>query len=139
VIRRATTADATRVAELLSQLGYPTTPEQALARLDRLATEPGQTVLVAEVDGAVVGLATVFIRHLINADAPLARIASMIVDDAWRSRGIGAELVAAAEAIARDAGCERVEVTSAEDRTRAHAFYRRLGYSERPRRFVKHL
>lgn len=138
-VRRFKDEDVDAVAALLSQLGYPTTPEQLIARLPRMTSEPGYHILVADVDGCVVGLTTVFIRHLINADAPLARIASMIVDEAWRSRGIGGELVAAAEAIARDAGCERIEVTSAEERTRAHEFYRRLGYNERPRRFIKYL
>jgi GNAT superfamily N-acetyltransferase len=63
----------------------------------------------------------------------------MVVADGCRSRGIGGTLLASAEAIARDAGCERIEVTSADARTRAHDFYRRLGYVERPRRFIRYL
>jgi GNAT superfamily N-acetyltransferase len=138
-VRPATRDDAAAIADLLGQLGHPTRGEQVTARLARLSTEPGQTVLVAEADGEVVGMATVFVRHLISADAPLARIAAMVVDERARSRGIGAALVAAAETLARDAGCDRVEVTSAEHRVRAHAFYRRLDYRDRPHRFMKQL
>lgn len=104
-----------------------------------MAGEPGHTILVAELAGTVVGVATVFVRHLLSVDAPLGRISSLVVADAKRSQGVGNRLVMAAEAIAREAGCDRIEVTSAERRTRAHAFYRRLGYEERPHRFIKHL
>lgn len=132
-------SDAEAIANLLGQLGYASTAESVVSRLARMASELGHHVLVAELDGAVVGLVSVFVRHLLSTDAPLARIASMVVDDSRRSRGVGHQLVMAAEALARDAGCDRIEVTSAERRTRAHAFYRRLGYEDRPQRFVKPL
>jgi GNAT superfamily N-acetyltransferase len=138
-IRAAGPADASDVADLLAQLGYPATPEQVIARLARMSEEPGQHALVADVDRRVVGLATVIVRHVINADAPFARVASIVVDERYRSRGIGHSLIEAAEAIARDAGCNMIEVTSGEHRTRAHEFYRRLGFEERPRRFIKRL
>ncbi|MEO8706712.1 MAG: GNAT family N-acetyltransferase [Kofleriaceae bacterium] len=138
-IRTATDGDASALATLLEQLGHPATPERILSRLARMANEAGQHVLVAELEGTVVGLATVWIRHLITADTPLARIGSLVVDDARRSQRIGRQLVTAAETIAREAGCDRIEVTSGEHRTRAHDFYRALGYEERPRRFVKRL
>ena len=51
-----------------------------------MAGTPDDHVLVAEIAGTVVGLATVYVRHLITADAPLGRIASMVVDDARRSQ-----------------------------------------------------
>lgn len=138
-IRNAASGDADAVAKLLVQLGYPSTPADVTARLDRLTSEGGHQVLVAEIDGTVVGVVTVFVRHLLSLDAPLGRIAAMVVDDARRSQGIGGKLVEAAEAIARAAGCDRIEVTSAERRTRAHDFYRRLGYEDRPVRFIKRL
>ena len=138
-IRNVSSGDADAVAKLLVQLGYPSTPADVTARLERMASEGGHQVLVAEIDGAVVGVVTVFVRHLLSLDAPLGRIAAMVVDDARRSQGIGQRLVEAAEAIARGAGCDRIEVTSAERRTRAHEFYRRLGYEDRPVRFIKRL
>ncbi len=33
----------------------------------------------------------------------------------------------------------QIEVTSAAHRARAHSFYERLGYEERPKRFIKRL
>jgi N-acetylglutamate synthase-like GNAT family acetyltransferase len=137
--REATDRDAGAIAALLGQLGYPSSREDVVRRMTRMAAEPGGHALVAELDGAVVGLATVYIRHLITLDAPLARLASMVVDETVRSQGVGEQLVRAAEAIARAAGCDRMEVTSNAKRTRAHAFYFRLGYEERPKRFIKPL
>ena len=137
--RDATDRDAEAIAALLGQLGYPTTPQDVIRRMSRTASELGQRVLVAELDGEVVGVASLYVRHLLTLDAPLARLASMVVGEGRRSQGIGERLVLAAEAIAREAGCDRMEVTSNEKRTRAHAFYRRLGYEERPKRFIKPL
>ena len=138
-IRAAQQPDAAQIAKLLGQLGYAATAEQVVARMARMAAEPGQHVLVAEVDGKVVGLTTLHIRHVISYDAPFARIASVVVDDGVRSQGIGGRLIDAVEAIARQAGCERIEVTSGAHRTRAHEFYLRRGYAEFPRRFIKTL
>jgi GNAT superfamily N-acetyltransferase len=138
-IRPFASGDADAVAKLLVQLGYPSMPGDVTARIERMASEVGHQILVAEIAGSVVGVVTVYVRHLLSVDAPLGRIAAMVVDDARRSQGVGSKLVQAAEAIARDAGCNRMEVTSAERRTRAHAFYRRLGYEVRPLRFIKHL
>jgi GNAT superfamily N-acetyltransferase len=107
--------------------------------MTNMGAETGQHVLIAEIDGRIVGLTTVNIRHVISSDAPFARIASVVVADNVRSLGIGGRLIDAVEEIARDAGCERIEVTSGAHRTRAHAFYQRRGYVEFPRRFIKRL
>lgn len=138
-IRDAAAEDAGTIAGLLGQLGYPAPAEAVPGRIERMRAEPGQHVLVAEAGGRVVGMATVIVRHVINADEPFGRLASVVVADGWRGQGIGGELVAAAERICVDAGCAVIEVTSADDRDRAHDFYRRLGYTERPRRFMKRL
>ena len=85
------------------------------------------------------GLATVIVRHVITDDAPFARLAALVVTETSRGRGVGSALVAGAERIARRAGCALLEVTSGDHRPQAHAFYRGLGFEERPRRFVKRL
>ena len=127
------------MADLLDQLGYPAPASAMPGRLEKMHAEPGQHVLLAEEDGRVVGLATVIVRHVINADEPFGRLASVVVDDAWRSRGIGTALIRAAERICAGAGCAQMEVTSGVHRPRAHEFYRRLGYSAKPERFIKTL
>ena len=82
-------------------------------------------------------MATIVVRHVINRDEPFGRLASVVVKDGWRSRGVGAALMERTEQICRDAGCSAIEVTSAVHRPRAHDFYRRLGFEERPQRFIK--
>jgi GNAT superfamily N-acetyltransferase len=136
-IRPPTAGDERAIAELLSQLGYPVAVEALPARLARLSADPGQWVLVAEVESAVVGLAAVRVRHLITDDAPFGRLSALVVRDDRRGQGIGRALVAEAEHIVRQAGCDRMEVTSGDHRPSAHAFYRALGFQERPRRFLK--
>ena len=56
LIRDARTGDADDVAVLLDDLGYPASHAQVAARLERVLADPASRILVAEVDGAVVGL-----------------------------------------------------------------------------------
>jgi len=138
-IRHAAPSDAARIADLLGQLGYPVAAELVPGRLERMLAEPGQSLLVAVDDERVVGLATIIVRHVITDDVPFARLASLVVAEDRRGEGVGKALAGAAEEIARAAGCTTIEVTSGDHRPGAHTFYRRLGYEERPRRFLKRL
>jgi GNAT superfamily N-acetyltransferase len=137
--RPAEDADGEAIADLLRQLGYPAPAEAIPGRLARMTAEPGNAVLLATEDERVVGLATVIVRHVIHDDAPFARLAALVVAEDRRGRGVGRALAAAAEEIARSAGCSSIEVTSGDHRPGAHAFYLGLGYEERPRRFLKRL
>lgn len=138
-IRAPTEADGQDISDLLGQLGYPAEPDVIPERLGRMGAETGQTVLVACENERVVGLATVIVRQVITHDAPFARLAALVVAEDSRGRGVGRALAAAAEDIALSAGCSVLEVTSGDHRPGAHAFYRGLGYEERPRRFLKRL
>ena len=51
--------------------------------------------------------------------------------------GVGAALLAAAEASALAQGCSQLELSSSLKREEAHRFYLAQGYLERPKRFVK--
>ena len=67
-----------------------------------------------------------------GASAPIPRPSSLIVGlvivEGHRSAGIGAALLAAAEAWARARGCKRLVVATRITRERAHRFYAREGY-----------
>jgi N-acetylglutamate synthase-like GNAT family acetyltransferase len=138
-IREASDDDAEAISELLEELGYPSDSAAVRRRMANMGTEGNQWTLIAEVDAEAVGMATIIVRHVINRDEPFGRLASVVVREGWRSNGIGAALLAKTEEICRAAGCSAIEVTSAERRTRAHSFYERHGFEERPRRFIKQL
>jgi GNAT superfamily N-acetyltransferase len=128
--RPARETDAAAVADLSTQLGYPTRPEEALARLRALAGRSEDAVLVAEEEGTgrVIGWIHVCGVRRVES-APCAEIAGLVVDEAQRGKGTGAALVEAAAAWAREHGYATLRVRSNTVRVRTHAFYERLGFS----------
>jgi GNAT superfamily N-acetyltransferase len=135
-IRDARPDDSAAIADLLGQLGYPATAEAVEARLERLATV-GDRVVVAELDRRVVGLASLRLSPSIEYDMPAGQLASLVVDKAHRGAGVGRALVQAMEFEARRLGCGAIFLTTAADRSDAHAFYERLGFEHTGRRYVK--
>lgn len=95
-------------------------------------------VLVAEVEGEVVGVCQVIIfQHFQHAGGWCCEIESVHVRSDMRSRGIGAQLLHAAEDIARDRGCYRIQLTSRNVREDAHRFYLANGYDQTSQGFKK--
>ncbi|HEX8695365.1 MAG TPA: GNAT family N-acetyltransferase [Longimicrobium sp.] len=139
LIRPATAADAAGLAPLITHLGYPSTPEQMRARLERIAAHPDYATLVAERGGRLVGMAGLKRGLSYNHDWPYARIVSLVVEPGERGRGTGAALVAACEAWARGRGAASVHLTTALHREGAHRFYERLGYERTGARYLKKL
>ena len=136
-VRDATDADADGLARLCTQLGYPTASEDMPGRLARLATDPNIRVFVAVTGAGVVGLATMHVRHMINHEAPLAQLTTLVVDERCRGQGVGRALVETVERLARARVCKRLIVTTALRRTDAHAFYEKLGFTHTGRRYGK--
>jgi GNAT superfamily N-acetyltransferase len=135
-IRPALPNDAPVIADLATQLGYPSLPEETETRLRNVLSQPDSTVLVAEdEDGTVIGYGHVFGAHRVDAD-PFAEIGALVVDQNRRSRGTGAALVAAMEAWAAGQGYRELRVRSNVVRDRAHAFYDRLGFGRVKRQQV---
>ena len=96
-------------------------------------------VLVADLDGEVVGLCQVLVfQHFQHTGGWCCEIESVHVRADLRSRGIGAALLGAAEALARQRGCYRLQLTSRNVREDAHRFYRRLGYEQTHHGFKKY-
>jgi GNAT superfamily N-acetyltransferase len=127
VIRRMTAADLPRVAALAGQLGYPSTVVEVERRFAPLLESPSDTVLVAADGPEVTGWIHVgLVFSLAVSDTAL--IGGLVVDERHRSERIGAELVAAAEAWAREHGARTMTVSSRVTREGAHRFYLREGY-----------
>lgn len=71
-----------------------------------------------------------FIRHVGYQGGLVAQIENVVVDPAHRSRGVGQTMMRFAVERARERRAFRVQLTSNKLRTRAHAFYERLGFTK---------
>jgi GNAT superfamily N-acetyltransferase len=104
-------------------------PQAYYDGFDAIAASPDNRLLVAELDGEVVGtLHVTFIPGLGRRGATKMLIEEVRVASARRSSGVGAGMIAAAIALARARHCKSVELTSNARRTDAHRFYARLGF-----------
>jgi GNAT superfamily N-acetyltransferase len=137
IIRIAFLSDCKDIAELLGQLGYPSTPSDVEQRLEHLGNLPSEQVLVAEIDGRVVGLTSVHLTPCLHITGYVGRITSFVVAAEFRGRGIGSRLFQEAESWACSRGCTRMGVTSGDYRPGAHRFYEACGYRCDERRFLK--
>lgn len=132
-IRAARAEDAERLATLAGQLGYAVTATEIWERCAALTGD--EAVFVAEHQGAVVAWLQVG-RNLAVESAPHAEIRGLVVDAECRSQGLGAALVATAEAWTRERGLDSLRVRSNVLRDAAHRFYVRLGFCESKRQVV---
>ena len=128
ILRHARLEDSARIAELCGQLGYPSTCEQLDRRLHQVVAHDGNAVMVAEIPGGeVAAVLDIFLVWGITSDV-YAEIAAFVVDDRFRSQGIGRQLLAYAEDWAREKGCKEIGLRSNVIRDRAHVFYQTLEY-----------
>jgi len=137
VVRDAIIEDASVIATLLGELGYPSQTEGVRARLARLLAREGSRVFVAERSAKVLGVLGLHRMPVLTSLGDIAMIIALVVTERARGAGVGRLLVARAEEQARVWQCERIMVTSAERRADAHAFYQHLGYEYTGRRFAK--
>jgi len=137
-VRDAHADDASAVGVLLADLGYPMPEALAREKIALLAAREDDRVFVAEVGGEVAGVLSFHVMTLFHAPGNLGRITALIVVEQKRRAGVGRALCDAAEAFAWSRDCRRIEVTSGDHRSGAHAFYQRLGYQlDDHRRFIK--
>jgi len=121
----------------LRELGYPVSIPFVAEQIRKLGATGADPILLAETDGTVVGLLASHRCWMLQYARPVIRITALVVGRNARRRGVGRLLMEHAERMAVAEGCEFVELTSAADRTDAHAFYRSIGYEANSLRFRK--
>ncbi|MEQ5835710.1 GNAT family N-acetyltransferase [Marinobacter sp. NFXS9] len=129
LIRPATIQDAPDIARLATALGYASSTEDIVSRLDGLLGQPDRFVAVA--DGKGEGLLGWIAaeRRLLLESGEKAEIVGLIVGTDSHRKGVGSALVTAAEDWARARGLGKIVVRSNEARLASHPFYENQGFN----------
>jgi len=138
-IRVAEMGDAGAIAGLMSELGYETRVAEMEMRLEPILKDSAYQTLVAISQGRLCGVVAT-VCHLSHEHNDVgARIIALVVSKEMRGRGIGGELVRAAEEGLIAKNITRVALNTRFERKDAHEFYEGLGYVKNGFRFVKTL
>ena len=138
LFRNAILADLPAIVALLAEdtLGEkredPSLPLDPgyIAAFETIAANPDQRQIVAELDGKVIGtMQLTFIPGIAFKGAWRGQIEAVRVASGLRGGGIGGAMIGHAVALCRARGCRMAQLTSDKSRTRAHAFYERLGWT----------
>jgi ribosomal protein S18 acetylase RimI-like enzyme len=137
-VRPAEPRDADAVLSLLEGLGRPVVSEdpepQHQVFLDHLAFDDA-VLYVAETEGVLTGVVSLWIRPRLNWTSPEGWIADLYVDPAHRRQGVARALLDVCVREARRRGCHRLVLESAHHRGDAHGFYEDYGFEHAARRY----
>jgi N-acetylglutamate synthase-like GNAT family acetyltransferase len=140
-IREARPADFEGVFRLFQQLHEKKNLDRDKVRsfYETLLASAIHQAWVASLDGKIIGYADVVFRTYHYAFEFVARLETIIVEETVRRNGIGSALMQVCLEEARAHGCTVLEFDSAVERTEAHRFYEKHGFSTRGHLFWKQL
>ncbi len=115
-------------ARLIPQLSR-SSPPPGEQELERIVRSDATRLLVAKVEGAIVGSLTLTL--FVIPTGVRAWIEDVVVDEGVRGQGIGAALNQEALKVAQDQGARTVDLTSRPTREAANRLYQRLGFKQR--------
>jgi GNAT superfamily N-acetyltransferase len=138
-IRSAEMSDAPSLAALMGELGYKTKCPEMEGRLQTILVDSRYRTFVAVSGGEVCGMIGTFCLSSYEHNDLSGRILALVVTDRMRGRGVGRQLMAAAEQDFAERNIRRVAVNTRFEREEAHKFYEQLGYARNGWRFVKSL
>ncbi len=136
--RTATRGDLPAIVRMLADDGLGKGREQLVDPLpkaygeafDRMAAQPGNGYLLAEIDGEVAGCLQLTVIHgLSRTGVSRAQIEGVRVAGSHRGQGIGEALFREAIRRAGEAGCGLVQLTTDKARPDALRFYEKLGFT----------
>ena len=137
-IREAQPDDAGQLVSLIELLPHKVTTEGVRGRIEQITVNDFPQLVAVE-GGAVIGLCGLHRMTAIHREKPVGRITILVVAEAARGRGVGRQLVEAAEERFGSVGCSMIELTSNDWLVEAHRFYRNIGYEQTSKRFAKQL
>jgi len=140
-LRKLSINDLDELILLLGQLwiGKPIDQEAVKKVIEKGLNNGHQFYICATDDEKLIGYCSLTIKNNLWMAANLGNVDELVVDSAYRNRGIGKMLMNGIENIAKRQDCKRVELDSAFHRTIAHEFYEGLGFEKRAYLFTKEI
>jgi GNAT superfamily N-acetyltransferase len=127
--REMTIDDATAIAGLTRQLGYPLHADQVRRNTRAVLGDKDHSAFVA-FDGETV-IAWIGVAMAVQIELPaFCEINGLVVDKQYRGKGIGKLLIEEAKQWAREKGLDTIRLRCNVKRTETHLFYQYLGFEE---------
>jgi ribosomal protein S18 acetylase RimI-like enzyme len=103
--------------------------ENYIKAFRQIEADPNNELVVGEIDGAIIAtLQLTYIPSLSFQGGKRCTVESVRVDEQFRGQGIGRELMIWAIDRAKEKGCVSMQLTTHNERKRAHRFYENLGF-----------
>lgn len=101
--------------------------------------DPNTHYIVAEINNRIVGFLSLHVQYILHHSKPTCELQELNIFPELRGSGIGSQLIAEAEKIAKKLDLEEIELTTKIHRHRAQSFYQKLGFTHTHNKFVKKL
>lgn len=108
---------------------YGSTIERDVFEREYITDNRNVLVAVDSDFGNVVGSTFVELQQDYVRPNRIAYITYVAVDETYRKKGIGKQLIQKVEELCEEWNCSAIELTSANFRVGAHEFYKRLGFT----------
>jgi GNAT superfamily N-acetyltransferase len=132
-IVKATVNDIPFILELYKQLGGVGnfTTDEAKKVFGKFQLYPDYSVYLAKIGERIVGTFELLIMdNLAHSGAPSGIVEDVVVDNEYRSQGIGRKMMEYAINCCREKHCYKLMLSSNIQRERAHRFYEGLGFKK---------
>ena len=138
MFRKATKEDAKDIYRLMCILEETTFDEVELSKIFYIQNQDNHYyALVYEQDNVVKGILNMRFELQLHHCAKIAEILEFVIDKDCRNKGIGKQMLELAIHIAKEQGCDQIELDSNQKRKDAHRFYEREGFTNTHYKFVK--
>lgn len=144
-IMDASDSDIALILNLLYDLGRPRPRDDHEAdifrrKVKKYISDPDMGIFVVKLnDIKIIGIASIMLLHRLNYEARELYLTELVVLEKYQKHGAGTALINYCMAFAKEHGCNRIRLESANFRKGAHEFYTRLDFDKSAAFFEKAL
>ena len=108
----------------------PWTQEQREKIVRDLSRNSSTLILLARFNGEFIGLCTCFFSYSTFMAKPLINVHDIFVEESYRKKGVGRQMLNKVEEIAREKDCGKITLEVRKDNLDARELYRSLGFHD---------